>query len=252
MEEQNTKTVTKKQTSIYDMINKMKPQLERALPEHIKPDRMARMALTAVRNNHKLGQSEATSLLGAIMTAGQLGLEPNTPLGQCYIIPYNSKNGMQAQFQMGYKGLVELAHRSGQYRQIYAMSVDEADEFDYSYGLNMTLNHTPADKPTGNIVYYYAVYHLVNDGYGFKVWSREKVEAHGKRYSKSYTNGPWQTNFDQMAQKTVLIDLLRYAPKSVELSTAMSRENMTVNVNPNDPDLNVDLQGEFEIEEGNA
>lgn len=249
MSDQTAVSKKKETTNIYEMMEKLKPQMERALPKHVTAERMARMALTAVRSNIKLQQAEAVSLLGSIMTAAQLGLEPNTPLGQCYIIPYNNKGKMQAQFQMGYKGLVELAYRSGQYRQISAEKVDAADNFSYSYGLNPNLHHVPAAKFSGTVVYYYAVYHLANGGHAFKVWSKEQAEAHGKRYSKSYTNGPWQTNFDQMAMKSVLIDLLRIAPKSVELATAISRENMTVNVNPNDPDLNIDLEGEFEVQE---
>ncbi|ORC37286.1 hypothetical protein B4O97_03595 [Marispirochaeta aestuarii] len=231
------------------MIEKLKPQIERALPKHVTPDRMARMALTAIRNNPKLGQAEAVSLMGSIIQASQLGLEPNTPLGQCYIIPYNSKNGMQAQFQMGYKGIVDLAHRSGQYRQLTAHPVDEADEFRYSYGLNPDLVHVPAEKPSGKITHYYAVYHLTNGGFDFRVWSREKVEAHAKQYSKSFSSGPWQTNFDQMACKTVMIDLLRYAPKSVEIAKATSADNRTHTINPEDPDLNIDtIDGDFELE----
>jgi recombination protein RecT len=251
--------VAKPKDSIGAMIEKLKPQLERALPKHVTPDRLARVALTAVRNNPKLGQADAYSLMGSIMQAAQLGLEPNTPLGQCYIIPYkNGKTGrFEAQFQMGYKGIVDLAHRSGQYQRVAAFPVDKADEFRYEYGLESTLVHKPADKPSGEITHYYAVYRLTNGGYDFRVWSREQVQAHAEKYSQSWDaekkrfipRSTWATAFDAMACKTVLIDLLRYAPKSVEIATATAADSRTYRIDPDDPELNLDtIDGDFELE----
>jgi recombination protein RecT len=255
----------KPRDSIGEMIERLKPQLARALPKHVTAERLARVALTAVRNNPKLAQADAMSLMGSIMTAAQLGLEPNTPLGQCYIIPYNNKvkgaDGkekwmMQASFQMGYKGIIDLAHRSGQYRQITAHAVDEADKFSYEYGLNPSLIHVPAVKPSGKVLYYYAVYQLTNGGYDFRVWSRDQVQAHAEKYSKTWDaekkrffyGSAWAEAFDSMGCKTVLIDLLRYAPKSVEIALAASSDGRTMTVNPEDPDLNVDaIDAEFEL-----
>ena len=238
--------------SIGQMIEELKPQLAKALPRHVTPDRLARVALTAVRNNSKLGQADAMSLMGAIMTAAQLGLEPNTPLGECYLIPYvdNKNHRTDAQFQIGYKGVLALAHRSGQYKQITAHVVDEADEFRYRYGLNPDLVHVPADKPSGKTVKYYAVYHLVNGGFDFKVWSKEKAEAHGKRYSRAFSSGPWKDNFDAMAMKSVILDLLKTGPKSVELSQALSADNMTPRFSPESESL--DIEGDFELAGGEA
>jgi len=225
---------------------KHKDQIARAVPKHVTPDRLARISQTAIRMNPKLGLCNFPSLLASVMISAQLGVELNTPLGEAYLIPY----GKEAQFQMGYKGLLKLAHNCGQYRQITTNAVDEADEFFYEYGLNPILKHIPADKPSGNIVKYYAVYHLTNGGYDFKVWSHARAEKHGKDYSKSYSNGPWKTNFDQMAQKSVLIDLLRMAPKSIELARATAADNQMFTVNPNDPDLNIDaIETEYQVEE---
>lgn len=240
------KPPAKHEDTIGALIAQLKPQIEKALPKHVTPDRIARVALTAVRMNPKLGLCNSTSLLASIMVSAQLGLEINSPLGEAYLIPYKT----EAQFQMGYKGLLKLAHNCGQYKQITTNAVDEADEFSYAYGLNPDLKHIPADKPSGSIVKYYAVYHLTNGGFDFKVWSHEKAEAHGKQYSKSYSNGPWKTNFDQMAMKSVLIDLLRMAPKSIELAHATASDNQMFTVNPNDPELNIDaLQTDYEVEE---
>ena len=240
----NAPAVAKPRDSVGALIERMKPQLERALPKHVTPDRMARVALTAIRQSPKLQRADPMSLIAAVMVAAQLGLEPNTPLGQCFIIPYKD----QATFQVGYKGILDLAHRSGQYKRISAYAVDKADHFAYEYGLDPSLVHTPADKPSGEISHYYAVYELANGGRDFKVWSRSQVEEHAKKYSQAYRAGkkdsPWFTAFDSMAKKTVLIDLLRYGPKSIELQTAAEYDNAAVRVNENDPDLEINADWE--------
>ena len=238
--------------SIGGMIEKLKPQIERALPKHITADRLARVALTAVRNNPTLQAADAYSLMGSIMQAAQLGLEPNTPLGHCYIIPYkNNKTGKtDAQFQMGYQGLIELASRAGV--QVAAHVVDAADEFRYELGLGKTPHHVPADTPNGTITHYWAEYMLPDGRYNFAVWSKAQVEQHMKRYSKGYDrkDSAWQTAFDAMAKKTVIIDLLKYAPKAVEMAQGAASDNRTYRVNPDDPDLHVqEIEGDFEVTE---
>ena len=212
-----------KPKTISQWIEAMKPEIEKALPNVITVDRFARMALTAVRVNPKLAQCTPMSLMAALMQAAQLGLEPNTPLGQAYLIPY----GDQAQFQIGYKGMIDLAYRSGQFKSIYAHAVHENDDFDYQYGLNQDLKHKPAAKDRGEVIGYYAVYHLQNGGYGFEVMSKEDVENHAKTYSQAVKKGwtsPWKTDFDAMAKKTVIKKLLKYAPLSVEFSRQISQD----------------------------
>ena len=208
-------------------INSMKPEIERALPKHIDADRIARIAITAIRTNKDLQSCEPMSFIAALMQASQLGLEPNTPLGEAYIIPYKDKGVPSARFEVGYKGLLSLAHRTGEYQTIYAMEVYANDEFDYAYGLEPYLTHKPAEEPEGEPVRYYAVYHLKNGGREFRVWSRKKVEQHADKYSMAFKRGwtsPWKTDFDSMAKKTVLKDLLKYAPKSIEFSRALSMD----------------------------
>ena len=95
------------------LIQSMQGEIARALPQAITPERFTRMALSAVSSNPDLSHCESKSFLGAMMTAAQLGLEPNTPLGQAYLIPYKDKGELKAQFQLGYKGLIDLAYRSG-------------------------------------------------------------------------------------------------------------------------------------------
>ena len=199
------------------LLTAMKSQIEMALPKHISADRIMRIALTAYNSNPKLAQCEAMSILGALMTSAQLGLEPNTPLGQAYIIPYSGK----AQFQIGYKGILELCYRTKEFKRISAHEVYKNDSFEFEYGLNQVLRHKPADMPEGEAVRYYAIYELKDGGTGMVVASREKIIAHAKKYSKSFGSGPWQSDFDEMAKKTLILEVLKYAPKSIELSKVM-------------------------------
>ncbi|MGI6721088.1 MAG: recombinase RecT [Anaerovoracaceae bacterium] len=209
----NTSLEKANQKNMNQWIKSMKPQIAKALPSVITPERFTRMAMTAISSNEKLAACTPESFIGAMMNAAQLGLEPNTPLGQAYLIPY----GRECQFQLGYKGLLDLAHRTGEFKMIYAKEVYEDDGFDYEFGLEPKLTHKPSTADDrGEVTYYYAVYTLVNGGFGFEVMSRSDVEAHAKKFSKSYKNGPWQTNFDEMAKKTVIKKMLKYAPIKTE------------------------------------
>lgn len=202
-------SLAKKQTNtIKGYIKTYESEIAKALPKVMTPERFTRIATSAVSNNPKLEECTPISFISALMNAAQLGLEPNTPLGQAYLIPY----GKQCQFQIGYKGLIDLAYRSGEFKNISAHIVYENDEFDYEFGLEPKLKHKPAKTNRGKPIYYYAVFNLVNGGFGFEVMSHEEVEAHGKQYSKTYNNGPWITNFESMALKTVMKKALKYAP----------------------------------------
>lgn len=220
---EKTKAPVKKGNTVFDLIKRMEPEIKRALPAQISPERFSRIAMTAVRNTPKLQACDPMSFLAALMQSAQLGLEPNTPLGQAYLIPY----GREAQFQLGYQGMLTLAYRTGEYRSIYAMPVYANDEFEYEYGLDEKLVHKPAEYPEGEPTHYYAVYKLKNGGYGFVVMSRKQIENHRDKYSPSAKQGkhsPWVTDFDSMAKKTVLKQLLKYAPKSVEFASALAAD----------------------------
>lgn len=209
----NTAVSTKKKVNtIKDYVKLYEGEIARALPEVITPERFSRMVLTAITQNPKLGECTPQSFVGSMLTAAQLGLEPNTPLGQAYLIPYKNKGNMCCQFQLGYKGLIDLVHRSGEVRSIEARIVYENDTFEYELGLEPKLIHKPAASNRGKAIWYYAIYHLKNDGFAFEVMSREDVEQHARKYSKSFGAGPWQTEFDEMAKKTVLKRVLKYAP----------------------------------------
>lgn len=205
------------------LLTRMAPEIQKALPSNMNAERFARIAMSAVSTTPKLLECDQTSFLSALMQSAQLGVEPNTGLGQAYLIPY----GKNVSFILSYKGLIELATRSGQYKAIYAHEVYANDEFKYSYGLNKDLIHVPSQNPKGQPIGYYAVYHLKNGGYDFVYWTRERIDKHAKEFSQAVQKGwssPWKTNFDSMAKKTVLKEVLKYAPKSIELQKTVEAD----------------------------
>lgn len=215
---QNAQAAPAKKTSrtIQDYVKVMMPEIRKALPSVMTPERFTRITLSALSGNPTLQQCTPQSFLGSMMTAAQLGLEPNTPLGQAYLIPFRNHGRLEAQFQLGYKGLIDLAYRSGEVSTIQAHTVYTNDDFTYELGLEPKLSHVPAQKDRGDPAYFYAVFRTKDGGYGFEVMSVEDVRAHARKYSKAFNNGPWQTNFEEMAKKTVLKRALKYAPMKTD------------------------------------
>ena len=202
------------QKSMQQYIKSMEGEIAKALPSVITPERFTRIVLSAISVNPKLANCTPQSFLGAMMTSAQLGLEVNTPLGQAYVLPYNNKGTMEAEFQLGYKGMIDLAYRSGEIEVIQAHVVYEGDDFTCEYGLEPKLTHKPADSNRGEPVKVYAVFKTKSGGFGFEVMSMDDVRKHAAKYSKAYNSSfsPWKTNFEEMAKKTVLKKVLKYAP----------------------------------------
>lgn len=201
-------------STIKDYINLYSKEIAKALPSVLTPERFSRMAMTAITKTPKLAECSPQSFIGSLLTAAQLGLEPNTPLGQAYLIPfYNGRKRIyECQFQVGYKGMIDLCNRSGEIKNIEAHIVYENDEFEFEYGLDSKLKHKPCMSDKGAPVWVYALYRLNNGGYGFEVMSVDDCMAHGEKYSKAFNNSPWQTNPEEMMKKTVLKKVLKYAP----------------------------------------
>lgn len=221
-----------------DLLKRMHAQIEKALPSVITPERFTRIALTAYSRNEKLQECTAESFLGSMMQAAQLGVEPNTPLGQAYLIPYRNRGVMEVQFQLGYRGMIDLAYRSGEVQNIQAHEVYENDTFEYELGLEPKLRHVPALKDRGDVILYYAVFKLTNGGVGFEVMSKEDVEAFAKKKSKTYGTGPWQSDFDAMAKKTLVKRLLKFAPlKSDFVRAVTTDETIKSGISENMADL---------------
>lgn len=210
--------------TIQDYIKKMQGEIAKALPSVLAPERFTRITLSALSTSQTLQQCTPQSFLGAMMTAAQLGMEPNTPLGQAYLIPFRNHGKLECQFQLGYKGLIDLAYRSGQVSTIQAHTVYENDTFEYELGLDPKLRHIPSKRDRGAPAFFYAVFRTKDGGYGFEVMSVEDARDHGRKYSKAFSNGPWQTNFEEMAKKTVLKRALKYAPLKTDFVRAIAAD----------------------------
>lgn len=207
-------------------VQSMQNEIKKALPSVITPERFTRIVLSALSTNPKLGSCTPQSFMGSMMTSAQLGLEVNTPLGQAYILPYLNKGTLEAQFQIGYKGLIDLAYRSGEVEVIQAHIVYENDEFECEYGLDPKLTHKPAAKDKGEPIKVYAMFKTKSGGFGFEVMSMDDVKEHASKYSKAYGSSfsPWKTNFEEMAKKTVLKRVLKYAPLKSDFVKAVVQD----------------------------
>lgn len=249
----NTGTMVKKENkskTIFDVIQAGAKQFATALPKHVNSERFVRIAITTIRQNPKLAKCSQESLLGALMVSAQLGLEPGT-LGQCYLIPFENKKAgtVECQFQIGYKGLIELLRRSGQLSDIYSYTVYENDDFNIEYGLSRTLTHKPNFDERGEIKGFYAVAILKDGAKAFEYMTKDEVVKHEEKYRKgSYKNDVWNKNFEEMAQKTVVKKLLKWLPVSVEFLEMASKDEKSFKVVD---DKSTEVQ-EIEIVENNG
>lgn len=195
--------------------------------------------ISVANGNPQLRKAEPMSIIGAAMVAATMQLQVIPTLGQCYIIPYGSK----AQFQVGYLGLLQLCQRSGQFKKILAAPVHEGeyisgDEFDEDYVFDR--KQRKSDKVIG----YMAKFELLNGFTKVAYWDIEKVKSHATKFSQAFRagfNSPWKSDFDAMAQKTVLKSILKFAPKSIEMQNAVTFDQSVINTNTSDvQDLDID------------
>jgi recombination protein RecT len=234
---------------------KVKQQMALALPRHVTADRLARVALTEVRRNPALAKCDQMSFLGAIMTCAQLGLEPGGTLGHAYLVPFeNRKAGRtEVQFILGYRGMIDLARRSGQIQSIEARAVYEGDRFEVKFGLDSDLTHVPDfENPNrtqpDKLRFVYAVAKLKDGGLQFDVMSRREIEA-VRAQSKAATSGPWQTHYEAMALKTVIRRLFKYLPISIEIAQAIEQDERADRGEPQESPLATDDVIDVELAE---
>lgn len=222
-----TAPTQKKAPTLLNIVNSdgFKKQMSLALPKSLTADRLARIVMTECRKTPALLKCNQESFLGAILQCAQLGLEPGSALGHCYLLPFGNgkaRDGLQnAQLIIGYRGMIDLARRSGQIVSIAAYVVREEDEFDYQLGLQPNIVHKPAHKAKpGAVTFVYAVANLKGGGVQFEVMSRAEIEA-VRSQSKAGTSGPWVSHWDEMAKKTVIRRLFKYLPVSIEIARAV-------------------------------
>ena len=239
--------VVKQQQTLQQLMNSsaVVKKMNDVLGSEKKASSFISSVISVSQNNKLLRNAEPMSILSSAMVAATLDLPVVPTLGMAYLVPYKGV----CSFQIGYKGILELAMRSGEFRNIidevvYDGQLIKKNKFTGEYIFDedsINLDDKGQAKPIGVM----ARFDLIN-GYSKTIyWSLEEIEAHAKRFSQAYRSGydsPWKSDFWQMAKKTVLKSLLnKYAPKSVAMQTALKFDQSKVNLNSNDiGELNVD------------
>lgn len=204
----------------------LQPEMAKALPRHLNPERLARIALTEVRRTPLLAECTTASLGGALMTCAQLGLEPGVG-GEAYLLPFKNsrENTYEVQLIIGYQGMAKLFWQSPLAKSLDAQAVFPEDEFEYEYGLTPKLRHVPSlDRPSSSQAKcYYAVATTTSGGSAFVVLSRADVERFRKR-GRGGDRGPWVSDYDAMAKKTCIRQLFKLIPKQAELALAVAND----------------------------
>ncbi len=214
------------QQTLSAYLHRLTPEIQRALPRGMDPDRVARLALTVIRQSdmdaQKRGKPEQSlthcapaSFAGALLTAAALGLEPGVN-GEAYLVPYKR----ECQLIVGYQGLVKLFYQHPLARTVDTQAVYAADEFDFAYGTTPYLRHKPARGDRGEVVYYYAVATLSTGAAPFVVLTPQEVKT--LRGGKVGTSGDIADPMRWMERKTVLRQLIKTLPKSTMLNTAVA------------------------------
>lgn len=186
--------------------------------------------INTTNGNAQLQQADPNSILkaGAIAATLDLPIDPN--LGFAYIVPYNNKGKNEAQFQMGYKGFVQLAIRTGQYKRINVTELYEG-QFESYDPITDELKYNLDNRLSDEITHYVAYFQTINGFEKYNVMSKEEIENHAKKFSKtySYKGSSWQTNFNTMAKKTVLKLLLsKFGILSIEMQTAQKADQAVI------------------------
>ena len=209
----------KRYDDVRGLLDRMRGQLVAALPRHMTPDRFLRVVLTTVRKTPKLLECEQASFLGAIMACAQLGLEPDGVMGYAYLVPY----GKECTLVIGYKGMADLARRSGKVEDVDMRVVRQGDEFEYEYGTNPRIRHVPGDED-GPLTHAYSIVWLTNGRPHFVVLRRSEIDR-VKGRSRAGDSGPWKTDYEAMAMKTAVKRACKLAPASVELQRAIALDD---------------------------
>jgi recombination protein RecT len=243
----------KPKEQIAHLLKVKQAEIAKMMPKKLNPERLLKVAQIAATATPALAKCDVASLVGAIGQCAQMGLEPNTVLGHAYLVPFNTKrkdvDGNErwvnsVQVIIGYKGLIDLARRSGQIVSIAAHEVCENDKFEVVYGLDEKLNHTPAMEERGKVIGFYAIAKLKDGGHAFEFMSKFQIDVIMKASQSKGAYGPWKDHYTEMGRKTVIRRLAKYLPLSVEFQTAAALDGMA----EGGKDQNLDsFDGDFSI-----
>lgn len=233
-QQQATLTQASPQTEFKAALSKSWDRIKAVMPVTMSPERMFQLAMSAYNSTPQLAQCSTVSVLSCIMKCAALGLEPSAVdgLGRAYILPYRNRKtgGFEATFIMGYKGMIDLARRSGEIESISARAVYEGDHFTYSYGLHEELDHKPSDAPKEGreLTHAYCFARFKDGGYYFNVLTREDIEkARKSSQAGSSKFSPWATHYEQMAIKTAVRRAFPYLPVSIQAQSAAAADETT-------------------------
>jgi recombination protein RecT len=214
--------------AIVQLLDTNKQAIGLSLPKGFSADRFNRLLLTAANTNPDLFKCDPMSFLAAGVQCAQLGLEPNDARGLAYLLPMNDKTrGKVVQLIIGYRGMIDLARRSGMVTSINAFPVYSGDEFTYELGLSPTLHHIPGDhdENPADLTHVYAVAKINGDPQ-FVVLTRRQVEkAKGSSRGASSNYSPWSTHYVEMALKTAIRRLCKMLPQTVEVANALESDD---------------------------
>ena len=223
----------KNPTTLLGMIRQpnFQKQMALAMPKSMTPDRLTRIVMTECRKTPALLKCAPESFYGAVLQCAALGLEPGSALGHCYLLPFGNGKDKQgrpnAQLIIGYRGMIDLARRSGQIISLQAYCVHEQDTFNYKLGLDPDIEHIPASvADRGKVTHVYAVAKLKGGGVQFEVMNRAEIEK-VRTSSKAGNSGPWSSHWEEMAKKTVIRRLFKYLPVSIEAVRAVEIDEKT-------------------------
>jgi recombination protein RecT len=223
------------------MLKQHQPRLKAIAPRDVDVTRFSAALMADVRSNQRLAECNPMTVLGAFIRSTQLGLEPGSQLGQAYFVPFKG----ECQLVIGYRGMIELAYRSGKVASISARTVYENDVFEWELGTDERITHKPATGDRGPLVAVYAMAKLTTGGVHFEVLDMAEIEK-AKRASKSSGFGPWKDHYEEMAKKTAIRRLFKYLPVGTELSRAVALDEKAESGSQrNDIEAETVLDGEF-------
>lgn len=215
--------------TLSQFITKHQEDFARVLPKHMSADRLVRLSVGALRTTKHLAGCTLPSFASSIMACSVLGLEPNTPLGHAYLIPFKKKGVYECQLIIGYKGLIDLMNRSGVVSSVRSIPVFEGDEFDYELGLHADIRHKPGKEPTRGtdptkLTHVYPVVKLREAGVEpiWDVLNRAQIDARRGR-SQASSDGPWVTDYIPMALKTGIRQIATWVPSSAERAMPLAQ-----------------------------
>lgn len=236
------------QSDFKSILKSQWPKIQQVMPKAMNQERMFQLAVSAYNSTPKLAECSPVSVLSCVMKCASLGLEPSAVdgLGRAYILPYHNRKTrrMEAQFMLGYKGMIDLARRSGELRSIHAQAVYEGDAFsnwEDETGQHFRYENMDVGHDQGRLTHVYVNAQLADGGFVFEVMTKREIDAIRAR-SKAKDYGPWVTDYEAMALKTVIRRSFRYLPVSVEAKGAAAADETT-------PDYGIGRREAFEVEQ---